>query len=42
MCEAEGVTSLSAQKQLRAIAKEKPIMILSFEDGDFDLPWLKP
>jgi hypothetical protein len=31
MCEVEGVTSLSAQKQLRAIAKEKPIVILSLD-----------
>jgi hypothetical protein len=34
MCEVEGVTSLSAQKQLRAIAKEPPITILSIDECD--------
>jgi hypothetical protein len=34
ICEVEGVTSFSSQKQLRAIANEPPITIISIEECD--------
>jgi hypothetical protein len=41
MCEVEGVTSFSSQKQLRAIANEPPVKIISFDVFDFNFPWMK-